>query len=365
MTVTERHRGHNAALRWLWPPSSPELRHIPLAVVRAALFGAVVGPWIGALVLWLRHTPQPQSTLLSMSGMLHASAVGATYAVSFYVTTALPVGYVSRSTGDTRRHSRWLILLTALAGGWLGNALAALAIASPAAPSQAVRLMVVTAVASLVLALLRTRRDQLRAEIALGQARAHASALQAQINPHFFFNALNTIAALIAIDPPAAQQVVDRLGEVSRRTLAAPTRDFVDLADELDLTRAYLDIEVARFSDRLRVDLPAASPVAGLQIPPLTLQPLVDNAIRHGIAARPDGGHLVVHVDRSTRGWTLVVENDVDPATLSTGDFFRAGHALANIRDRLALVYGTRAAIRVTRPRPDAIRVEVDVPDCP
>jgi two-component system sensor histidine kinase AlgZ len=226
--------------------------------------------------------------------------------------------------------------------------------------------MVVTAVASLVLALLRTRRDQLRAEIALGQARAHASALQAQINPHFFFNALNTIAALIAIDPPAAQQVVDRLGEVSRRTLAAPTRDFVDLADEIELTRAYLDIEVVRFGERLRVDLPARSPAVGLQIPPLTMQPLVDNAIRHGIAARPNGGHLVVRADRSTRGWKLVVENDVDPVTLSTDvDFFQAGHALANIRDRLALIYGTRASIRVTRPRPDAVRVEFDVPDCP
>ena len=220
-----------------------------------------------------------------------------------------------------------------------------------------------TILAGLVVMLLVTAMSMWRhrvAERALVAARARAHALQAQINPHFFFNTLNTIAALIPDDPISAQETIVCPADMSRYAFATADRSRVSLADELAFVRAYLTIEQARFGDRLRFELPTETDVDGLDLPPLTLQPLVENAVRHGIARRPNGGVIAICVSRDADGFSVVVENDADyTATATTATFFQPSHALMNIRDRLRLVYDGMASIEVVLRHPDRVAVTI------
>jgi two-component system sensor histidine kinase AlgZ len=148
---------------------------------------------------------------------------------------------------------------------------------------------------------------QRASEKALTAARAQSRVLQAQINPHFFFNTLNTISSLIPVDPHAAQQTVGRLADMSRYAFSGTERQKVALAEEIEFVRAYLEIEHARFGDRLRFELPCSAQMEGLELPPLIIQPLVENAVRHGIARRADGGAVSVHVHRDGPHFVVVV----------------------------------------------------------
>ena len=142
---------------------------------------------------------------------------------------------------------------------------------------------------------------------------AELSALQARINPHFFFNTLNTISALLAEDPARADEVVQTLADLFRYTFKATHAVDVPLADELDFVEGYLSVEKARFGDRLRVEWSIDPAARGARIPGLLLQPLVENAVGHGVAPVPGGGtvrigariadgRLVVDVEDATRG---------------------------------------------------------------
>src|SRR5439155_1350000 len=130
-------------------------------------------------------------------------------------------------------------------------------------------------------------REQELVELA---ATAQLAALRAQINPHFLFNSLNSIAQLIRADPDRAEACVERLAEMFRYVLRYGEKDFVPLAEELEMARAYLDIERARFGDRLRVETHVDPPSLQHLIPNLILQPLVENAVRHGLSRKRGGG---------------------------------------------------------------------------
>ena len=130
-------------------------------------------------------------------------------------------------------------------------------------------------------------------ELAIAASQAQSRALQSQINPHFFFNTLNTISALIDDDPVAARQMIGRLADLFRYTLGCTNADAVTLGEEVQFVRDYLSIERARFRKRLRVDLPEGL-LPDVRIPGLVLQPLVENAIKHGIAPLIDGGSVSV-----------------------------------------------------------------------
>jgi two-component system, LytTR family, sensor histidine kinase AlgZ len=188
------------------------------------------------------------------------------------------------------------------------------------------------------------------------QARSREAALRARIRPHFLFNALNTAAALIRTEPAAAELVVEDLSELFRASLNP--RDRVTLADELAFAKLYQRLEQTRLGDRLRVDWAVDALPGDLMVPALILQPLLENAVGHGIEQLPGGGTVSV-VGELVEGMVrLTVRNPVpDIDTLS-------GHSMAldNIGERLELVYGDTASLAVES-GPDGFRVTLEFPE--
>lgn len=178
------------------------------------------------------------------------------------------------------------------------------------------------------------------------EARARLRALQARIHPHFLFNTLNTIAGLIPVQPDCAEQAVLDLADLLRSALAH--RESITLYEELELTRRYLAIERLRLGDRLRVDwrLDPDLPL-DLPIPALLLQPLVENAIRHGIQHLPEGGTLTIQIEKRAAALRITV---VNPQPDDSGEHPGAGQRIAqdNIRQRLQLAYQTPVPLAIT-----------------
>ena len=186
-------------------------------------------------------------------------------------------------------------------------------------------------------------------ELAIAASQAQSRALQSQINPHFFFNTLNTISALIEDDPVAARQMIGRLADLFRYTLGCTNADAVTLGEEVQFVRDYLSIERARFRKRLRVDLPEGV-LPDVRIPGLVLQPLVENAIKHGIAPLIEGGSVSVSVAPSAAGFRVSVRNTADEHALpELAAMFRPGHALDNVRTRLRLFTGVAEPLHIDR----------------
>ena len=179
-------------------------------------------------------------------------------------------------------------------------------------------------------------------------AGARFAALQAQVNPHFLFNTLNTIAVLVREDDRAAAvQIVEQLSEVLRSTLSSHRADEVTLGEELELVRQYVAIEQARFSDRLRPKFEIDDSLLSAAMPSFALQHLVENAIRHGIARQPDAGRLTIRVRRAAEILEVTVIDDgvgID-AEVSAPE----GHGIENTRERLRALYGARASLEIGR----------------
>jgi two-component system LytT family sensor kinase len=151
----------------------------------------------------------------------------------------------------------------------------------------------------------RCERNLRENEISKLATEAELRALRAQLNPHFLFNALTTIGYLIQTAPERALETLLRLTGLLRAVLRAPTGEFVTIGEEMDLIESYLAIERARFEERLRVTIDVPVELHKLRIPPLVVQPLVENAIKHGIAPRKDGGDLIVtaRIEGPDDGW--------------------------------------------------------------
>lgn len=222
-----------------------------------------------------------------------------------------------------------------------------LATNAPSAPSIepyfAVR---ITLIATLVAAAL-LRYAYVQHQWALevqANARVKIAALTARIRPHFLFNSMNTLASLIAIDPARAEQVVEDLSELFRAALRAGEAP-VPLAQELELAQQYLRIEQLRLGPRLQLDLDLAQAPPTLAVPSLLLQPLVENAVYHGIQPLEHGGVIRIHAQRTVKELVLRIANPVGQAEASAGN----GVALANIRARLRLTYGARASLNTQR----------------
>lgn len=172
-------------------------------------------------------------------------------------------------------------------------------------------------------------------------SQAQVEALQARIRPHFLFNSMNTVAALIRVDPDAAERTVEDLSELFRAALGAHAPGDGSLGDELALIERYLAIEQLRLGERLRVrreldDLPRDFP-----LPRLLLQPLVENAVRHGIQPRRGGGEVWLRGELNDRGIRIVIVNPLPTEPATPGH----GHGLDNVRQRVALRYGPKAIV--------------------
>lgn len=182
-------------------------------------------------------------------------------------------------------------------------------------------------------------------ERVVAESRARLDALQARIRPHFMFNALNAIAELVHVDASRAEEALLDISDLLRTALNESSRH--SLSDELSLTNSYLQIEKLRLGDRLQVKwvMPDNLP-KDLEIPALILQPLVENAVIHGIAARADGGKLTIRAQRmSFKRLRFEIENP----TVAPGDKQRSkghGMGMTNIKQRLALAYEERASLK-------------------
>jgi two-component system, LytTR family, sensor kinase len=208
----------------------------------------------------------------------------------------------------------------------------------------------------------RERREQ---EIAKLATEAELRALRAQINPHFLFNALTTIGFLIQTAPARALETLMRLTALLRSVLRSEG-EFTTLGRELDLIEAYLDIEHARFEQRLRVRIDVPQALRNIRVPPLLLQPIVENAVKHGIAPLRHGGDVTVtaRIHGSTpRTLALTVSDTGAGATARELERGReAGVGLSNIERRLARQYGTAATLAITTAPGSGTTVEIWMP---
>ena len=183
-------------------------------------------------------------------------------------------------------------------------------------------------------------------------------ALRAQIHPHFLFNALNSISALTSSDPPGARSLCILLGDFLRRSLSLGARPRVPLADELALVERLLAVEQVRFGERLSSRFDVQEATRECLVPPLVLQPLVENAVTHGIASVLEGGEVRVAARLAGARLELTVENPRDPQAARRRG---AGVGLDNVRKRLAALYGRDAQV-LAQPLETAYRTTLRFP---
>jgi two-component system sensor histidine kinase AlgZ len=189
---------------------------------------------------------------------------------------------------------------------------------------------------------------------------AQVQALQARIQPHFLFNCLNTVASLIEEDPRRAEAALEKLADLFRYTLEASSRPLVPLGRELAGVEGFLELETLRFADRLRVALHVEPGLGEVQVPPLLIQPLVENAVLHGVAPRREGGRVEIQLRRA--GGELQVSVEDDGAGPGGSAHRGAGAALDDLRRRLALLYADQASVSVGVGPLGGCRVELRLP---
>jgi two-component system sensor histidine kinase AlgZ len=202
---------------------------------------------------------------------------------------------------------------------------------------------------------------ELRAESeALG---AQIRALQARIQPHFLFNCLNTVASLIEEDPRRAEAALERLSDLFRHALKASERRLVPLREELDSVAGFLELEELRHGARLRVRMHVERGLEDVPVPPLVLQPLVENAVLHGVTHRREGGLVEVRVARE--GGRVALQVDDDGPGPSGSPYAGSGTALRDLAERLRLLYAGEAALEHGAGPLGGYRVRVAVPLAP
>jgi two-component system sensor histidine kinase AlgZ len=218
-------------------------------------------------------------------------------------------------------------------------------------------LLLAPAIAGAAFGAATTHWLRLRSRSALpADTTARLAELQSRIRPHFLFNTLNTAMALVRVDPQRAEDMLADLSELFRVALA-PGHEAVALADEIDLAQRYLAIEQARFGERLAVDWDLDDAAARARVPPLLLQPLLENAVRHGIEPSPEGGSIRVR-SRVRRGAVvLTIVNTVSSQPSQPGH----GIALRNVRERLRLMHDVAAQFDARR-HGDLFRVQILLP---
>jgi signal transduction histidine kinase len=187
---------------------------------------------------------------------------------------------------------------------------------------------------------------------------AELKALKAQVNPHFLFNSLNSISALTSSDAPRAREMCVLLGDFLRRTLGLGEKSAIPLHEELSLVRAFLAVEKIRFGARIQMEENVEAAAMDVQMPPLLLQPLVENAVAHGIANLVEGGWIRLDARCDGGNLSISIENNYDPETPPRR---RSGVGLANVRQRLLARYGQSASFAV-KTEGSRFRVAINIP---
>ncbi len=330
-----------------------------VGVILTALLHALFDvPWIAAAVFAL-----PLSLVAapaSLSGFYLSRALPLTPATAPRVgATAVSAALVTAAVWAALGHLWWLGLdRTGVPALHMG----------PAQPSALAPLLVTVGAMAYIVAMAMHyvfrayeraaggERRVLRSEIAAREAELRA--LRAQIDPHFLFNSLNSISGLIGVDPERARSMCQRLGDFLRDSLTLGGVGRVPLQREVALLRQYLEIEQVRFGARLQVTATVPPSVAGVMVPALLLQPLVENAVRHGIAGLIEGGTVSIVAERAGDAAVIVVENPRDPDARGRKG---TGLGLDIVRRRLRAAYGDDAAMTVEAGA-GSYRVVVTVP---
>ena len=202
----------------------------------------------------------------------------------------------------------------------------------------------------------RRRHQALQLELAVVSRDAQLRSLRAQVNPHFLFNSLNSLRHLILVNPERAATMVTGLADLLRYSLTSDRAETVPLADELAIVEEYLGLEQVRLDERLRVEREIDPAALAVRVPPMLVQSLVDNAIKHGIAARPAGG--VVRLSARVAG-PAVDLSVANTGLLKTGS--AGGFGLTNARERLRLLYDGEASLAI-RQAGDMTIADVRIP---
>lgn len=194
-------------------------------------------------------------------------------------------------------------------------------------------------------AMMQIRMAKENARLQVAAKEAQLNNLSAQLNPHFFFNSLNSIKALVASDPEAARRAIDLLSELLRNSLYQRDSILISLSEEIALVNDYLELEKIRFDDRLHYQIDIDKKLENRPVLPLSIQALVENAIKHGIAKCVNGGSVKIQATETGSVLKITVQN---PGTLKN-DEAAAGVGLENLRNRLTLQYGDRASVSLTQ----------------
>lgn len=343
---------------------------------RREYLGAYVGLWV--ILAWLfivsvqtsSGMALGQATLL-LSPMLILYAVMAL--AGWYVCNAAPLGKVSLTQVFARQLAAGLLLsfLWLQAGAVYARLLwrnaAFHGITDRYASHQTVLLLdglllylLVIGFFYVVVAVEASRETEARAaETSVLAREAELRALRAQINPHFLFNSLNSISALTSIDPARAREMCLLLAEFLRLTLGMGEKNVIRLSEELELLEKFMAIEKVRFGERLHMEENIQEEAKACLIPALLLQPLLENAVSHGIASMAEGGWIRLQAQVQDGRLGILVENERDdeaPARRRT-----SGVGLRNVRSRLEARYGKDSAFRID-PSEDRFRVTMSLP---
>jgi len=329
----------------------------PLAAIVAALLA-----WPGAL-----SSGQAAALALPMTFAFAFMGLSAWYPCRQFPLGAsrLPALVATHAVGAVVASSVWVLLGAGLARilasirGWEGI---------PARYSGEVRPLFAAGVLLYLLSValhyllisFEAAREAERREIELRvlAREAELANLKAQIRPHFLFNSLNSIASLAASDSARAREMCVRLAEFLRKSVSVGDRAVISLGEELALSRAYLAVEELRFGPRLQIEEDRDELGDACLVPPLLLQPLVENAIRHGIATRVDGGKLRVSIACGAGRLRILIENPYDPDSPARPG---GGLGLPNVRQRLAARYGEEALFAAKK-LADRFLVVISVP---
>jgi len=186
----------------------------------------------------------------------------------------------------------------------------------------------------------------------------HLKLLQAQIEPHFLFNTLSNILSLLESDPVGGKAMLEDLTRYLRASLSRTRDRMTTLGQELDLIRAYLDIHKVRMGERLRYNIEVPEALRNLSFPPMLVQPLVENALKHGLEPRVEGGSISVMVEEDTGGYRLLVS---DTGSGLSEDSV-GGVGLANVRERLEALFNGKARLILEENQPSGLKVTMEIP---
>ena len=309
------------------------------------------------------------SARLSWRAFISQAVVGFAVSTCCVALVSLAIPALPRSARQRFRYPlNWVLValsLIALAGAGSAIGVAILVIVQWTEPARAVPLVMAalptatyfTLLFGMATSFVSESKDRATAEARQLAAEAQLASLESRVQPHFLFNTLNSIAALIHEDPAGAERMTGQLASLLRSSLDHMT-PLVPLEDELRTVRNYLEIERVRFGERLRYDIATEPAAASIRVPRLAVQTLVENSVKYAVSPRRDGASIAVRSAARNGHLRIDVEDD--------GPGFEAsalpeGHGLALLRARLAMAFGDAASVRIES-RPGLTRVALDVP---